>query len=239
MQKVLDGKNALLLDMNSTFMFGEDRFGENEDYSVYYHSIGGKLDKHELHQVMTQAFDYLAKRYPDEAYRHCFPSVETAFLETLDIPMDSSEVDRLIATFSYHEQGIIPAEFVEALHQLAKHFRLAAVVDIWSPSIAWRETFRQQGIEDLFGALSFSSDHGCVKPSPRPFMAVLEELAVHPKDALMIGDSVRRDLGGARAANIDCILVGGQEHPDALATFSDLLAFRDAVEVFGRSVQPS
>ena len=35
------GKEAILLDMNSTFMFGEDRFGEVEDYSEYYRSIGG------------------------------------------------------------------------------------------------------------------------------------------------------------------------------------------------------
>ena len=29
-------KKALLLDMNSTFMFGEDRFADSDDFSLFY-----------------------------------------------------------------------------------------------------------------------------------------------------------------------------------------------------------
>ena len=77
----------------------------------------------------------------------------------------------------------------------------------------------------FLGAMSFSSDHGMVKPSPRPFKRVLEQLNVPNSKAIMIGDSPRRDLGGAKEAGIDCILVGGVEHPEALAHFSNLLEF--------------
>jgi hypothetical protein len=31
-----------MLDMNGTFMFGEDRFGKEENFSHYYMSIGGE-----------------------------------------------------------------------------------------------------------------------------------------------------------------------------------------------------
>jgi hypothetical protein len=31
---LLSGKRALLLDMNNTFMFGENRFGDAEDFSA-------------------------------------------------------------------------------------------------------------------------------------------------------------------------------------------------------------
>lgn len=41
----------------------------------------------------------------------------------------------------------------------------------------------------------------------------------------MVGDSVRRDLGGAKAAGIDCVLVGGAEHPDARGCYENLIDF--------------
>lgn len=40
---MFENKKALLLDMNSTFMFGEDNFGKDEDFSIYYKKIGGQL----------------------------------------------------------------------------------------------------------------------------------------------------------------------------------------------------
>ena len=39
---MISGKSALLLDMNSTFMFGEDRFGDTEDFSVRYFESGAR-----------------------------------------------------------------------------------------------------------------------------------------------------------------------------------------------------
>lgn len=86
---------------------------------------------------------------------------------------------------------------------------LAAVIDIWSPKNAWLIEFERAGISGLFSAASFSSDHGMVKPSPKPFKWVLSQLGVSESEAIVVGDSPRRDLGGAKSAGIDCILVGG------------------------------
>ncbi|MGB3621586.1 MAG: hypothetical protein WBA20_09600, partial [Ketobacter sp.] len=57
------GKEAILLDMNSTFMFGEDRFGKVEDYSEYYRSIGGGLPNDVVNRIIKSAYDYLAIKY--------------------------------------------------------------------------------------------------------------------------------------------------------------------------------
>ena len=78
--------------------------------------------------------------------------------------------------------------------------------------------------------MSFSSDLGMVKPSPRPFELVLNTLGLGCSDAVVIGDSIRRDLGGAMAAGIDCILVGGATHNQALASYRDLLEFAQQIE---------
>lgn len=226
---MFDEKKALLLDMNSTFMFGEDRFGENEDFSFYYHSIGGKLSKDKINHIIRSTFIYLEDRYSDETYRHTFPSLEQAIENTLAVEISPQEKANIINTFAFHELGHIPAEYVDALHRLKQRFILSAVIDIWSAKDLWLDAFEKTGISKLFSAASFSSDHGMVKPSPRPFEMVVNQLKINKQHCLMIGDSVRRDLGGAMAAGIDCVLVGGADAPGAVGYYSSLLAFCNAV----------
>jgi HAD superfamily hydrolase (TIGR01549 family) len=226
---VFAGKKALLLDMNSTFMFGEDRFGESEDFAFYYAKIGGSLPATEIDKIIRAAYEYLSVRYPDEKYRHSFPSLEFALRQVADKTLERHELDTIIDTFAYHELGHIPHEYAAALHTLHQHFMLAAVIDIWSPKKPWLNTFEQAGIADLFSAASFSSDHGMVKPSPKPFELVLDQLGLCGRQAMVIGDSPRRDLGGAKNAGIDCVLVGGAAHPDALASFGNLLELCDMI----------
>lgn len=216
-------KRAFLLDMNSTFMFGEDRFGDSEDFSVHYFKIGGALPQHKINRIVRAAYRYLDTRYPDENYRHSFPSLETAIREVIGETLNIYEIEKIVETFTFHELGYIPNEYATALHKLRQRFTLAAVIDIWSPKKAWLKEFERAGISGLFSAASFSSDHGMVKPSPKPFELVLSQLGISGSEAIVVGDSPRRDLGGARSAGIDCILVGGAKHPDALMSFDKLL----------------
>ncbi|MES2366015.1 MAG: HAD family hydrolase [Pseudomonadota bacterium] len=223
------GKKALLLDMNSTFMFGEDRFGDSEDFSVHYFKIGGTLPQGEINRIVRAAYGYLDARYPDEKYRHSFPSLESAIREVDDKIMSEDEINKIVDTFAFHELGYIPKEYAAALHKLRQNFTLAAVIDIWAPKTAWLNEFRRAGISGLFSATSFSSDHGIVKPSPKPFDLVLGQLGIARAEAIVVGDSPRRDLGGAKNAGIDCILVGGAEHPYALKSFNNLLELCNAI----------
>ena len=223
-------KEALLLDMNSTFMFGEDRFGDDQDYSAYYRSIGGNLPDKVVNELICNAHRYLEAKYTSEEYRHCFPSLETAMSPCIDASIPEIEKERIIQTFAYHEHGHIPREYVQALNALKERFTLALVIDIWAPKTMWVHTFKDLGIWELFSAYSFSSDHGMVKPSPRPFEMVVEELALPKEKCLVIGDSVRRDLGGALLASIDCVLVGGGKSDSAVGEFSTLIDFQERVQ---------
>ncbi|MBI3774259.1 MAG: HAD family hydrolase [Gammaproteobacteria bacterium] len=221
---MMHGKKALLLDMNSTFMFGEDRFGDDQDFSVHYARLGGSLLRNDINRIIRHTYEYLKLRYPDEKYRHEFPSLASAIHDVCAIGLPDAELAKIIDTFAFHELGTIPHAYAAALHMLRKKYVLAAVIDIWSPKAAWLDTFERSGIAPLFSALSFSSDHGMVKPSPKPFEQVLVTLGVAKADAVVIGDSPRRDLGGATNAGIDCILVGGAKHPKAIASVVNLLA---------------
>jgi FMN phosphatase YigB (HAD superfamily) len=217
------GTKALLLDMNSTFMFGEDRFGDSEDFSIHYFKIGGTLPKYEINRIVRETYQYLDTRYPDENYRHSFPSLESVIIEVGGATLERKEIEKIIDTFAFHELGHIPNEYAVALHKLKHRYTLAAVIDIWSPKKSWLKQFEETGISGLFSATSFSSDHGMVKPSPKPFELVLNQLGITGSEAIMVGDSPRRDLGGAKAAGIGCILVGGATHPDALKSYDNLL----------------
>jgi len=223
-------KEALLLDMNSTFMFGEDRFGEEEDYSEYYRTIGGGLSADHVNDIINHVYEYLGYRYPTEGYRHCFPTLEEAIESGVNIEISNHEKEKIIETFAFHEHGAIPEEYVSALKQLHEKFTLSLVVDIWAPKDMWLTTFRNLGIWELFTAYSFSSDHGMVKPSPKPFEIVINKLNIPKEKCLVIGDSLRRDLGGSLAAGIDCVLVGGATSGRAFASYSSLLQFNEDVQ---------
>ena len=204
-------------------MFGEDNFGSSEDFSKYYHEIGGVLSKEEANKIIRSAYEYLDKRYPDEDYRHSFPTVAETIKNVVDKHLPEEEVSKLVSTFAKHEAGSIPAEYVEVLHRLSKKYKLAVVIDIWAPKESWLHLFEESGISKLFSASSFSSDHGMVKPSPKPFYLVIEQLGISKEKCLVIGDSIRRDLGGASAAGVDCVLVGGAKHTNALGCYENLL----------------
>ena len=225
MRKRFVDKKALLLDMNSTFMFGEDRFGDDEDYSIYYRSIGGAVSSQEVNRLITLTYEYLAERYPDERFRHAFPSVRHVLTQVSNDDLSDYEIDLVINTFAFHEHGYIPEEYINVLFNLREQFILSAVIDIWAPKRLWIDTFKRHNIYSLFSAFSFSSDHGMVKPSPEPFRRVVEQLNLPINQCVVIGDSVRRDLGGATAAGIECILVGVGKSEQAIAHYPTLIDF--------------
>ncbi len=209
--------------MNSTFMFGEDNFGSSEDYSKYYHKIGGILSGKEVNEIVKSVYKYLNKQYPDENYRHNFPTVEETILNIIEKKLSGEEVSKIVKTFAHHEIGNIPIEYIDVLHKLSKSYTLAVVIDIWAPKETWLILFEELGIDKLFSASSFSSDHGMVKPSPKPFELVIRKLGTKKEKCLVIGDSIHRDLGGASAAGIDCVLVGVAKHTNALRCYKNLL----------------
>ncbi len=211
--------------MNGTFMFGEDRFGIFEDFSIHYHETGGTRPKEEINGIIRSVYAYLNERYPDEKYRHNFPSIENVIKHIITHELNEEELAKIVGTFAFHEIGHIPDKYIGALHKLSDKFQLAVVIDIWSPKFFWLNLFEKQGINRLFSASSFSSDHGMVKPSPKPFELVIKKLRIKKEQALVVGDSIRRDLGGAKAAGVDCVLVGGAEHRHAVACYEDLIAF--------------
>ena len=76
-------------------------------------------------------------------------------------------------------------------------------------------------LSGLIDATISSPDHGFMKPHPRLFSMALEQLRVEPREALMVGDSIRHDIDGALSAGMRAALVhrsdGAHPRTDELA----------------------
>ena len=215
--------------MNSTFMFGEDNFKKNEDFSIYYKKIGGQLPSNEINNIIRTIYDYLSELYPKEKYRENFPTLMESIEKLFKDKFSKQEKSNIINTFAFHELGFIPDEYIKALFKLNEYFILSVVIDIWAPKDIWIQTFEKHNISKLFIASSFSSDCRMVKPSPIPFENVVKQLNIPKEKCLIIGDSIRRDLGGAINAKIDCVLVNAQKDTNALASYENLLEFTQEI----------
>jgi putative hydrolase of the HAD superfamily len=86
------------------------------------------------------------------------------------------------------------------------------------------------GLDGAFDAVVPSAVAGAAKPDPRLFAAALDAAGVGPERAVHVGDSVRHDIEGARAAGVFGVLLrrerggeGGEEVP-TIASLTDLAA---------------
>lgn len=82
------------------------------------------------------------------------------------------------------------------LEALAARYRLGVVSNFYGNL---RAVCEEVGIARLFGALIDSTDAGALKPDPRIFRAALDTLGVAPERAVFVGDSLPRDMAGARS----------------------------------------
>ncbi len=64
------------------------------------------------------------------------------------------------------------------------------------------------GLASLVDRVTISSEAGAAKPDPAIFQRALADLALAPGDVLHVGDTVKEDLRGARAAGLHVVLVG-------------------------------
>ncbi len=89
------------------------------------------------------------------------------------------------------------AETIEVLETLGTCGIPVGVVS----DIGWdvRPVFRHFGVERFVSVWVLSYEHGTEKPDPRLFELGCQGLGSLPKETLMVGDSVEKDAGAARA----------------------------------------
>ena len=208
---------VVLLDMNGTFMFGGDRFGQEQDFAATYHALGGRrLPTRVVHDAVLACFATLGVIYEDSARCDSFPAV----LDTLrDLPttrnLPENELELLERVIAEHELGTIPDTYALALKRLAATHRLGVIANIISRKEPWLREFSRAGVLTLFATTVFSSDTRSVKPSRKLFEQALGDMMAPRSEVVFIGDTLRCDIGGAVGAGlasvwIDCTHRGRQ-----------------------------
>jgi putative hydrolase of the HAD superfamily len=88
-----------------------------------------------------------------------------------------------------------------------------------------REKIAASGLGSFFQAIAVSGEHGIGKPKPEIFQRLLAELSTKPCEAVMVGNSLERDILGAKNAEIFSVWLkvpGSEEHasvePDRMIT---------------------
>src|SRR6185312_14338016 len=214
---------ALLLDMNGTFMFGHDRFGEREDFfAAYQASGGGALDRRTVDTAIRATFGGMMADYRDPARLNDFPSVVEALARYADAP--AAETAALAGAFAAHEQGHVPSDHAACLQRLAEGHALGVVSNIFAPKHGWLAHFDEVGIRQLWATTVFSSDGRSIKPSPAMFRRAVAEVGAQPGEILFIGDSLAADILPAKALGMATAWIGpqAQGHPAADITAGSL-----------------
>lgn len=94
----------------------------------------------------------------------------------------------------------VNADAEPVLRALRPHYALAVVTNGFSD--LQREKLESARLAPFFDVVLVSAELGYCKPDPRVFEVALERLGVSAAQAVMIGDGLRTDIAGARAAGI-------------------------------------
>ena len=150
------------------------------------------------------------------AYRQeVFSKALAAQLE--DFPADAAQM--LSGEFSSTRrarQRLLPGAR-ELIAQLSMEFSVSLLTN-GAPDLQ-REKIAATGLEQFFKAVAVSGEHGIGKPKPEIFHRLLGELGATPAEAIMVGNSLERDIAGARNAGIRSIWIrvpGSEEHAEVL-----------------------
>ncbi|HKW91899.1 MAG TPA: HAD family hydrolase [Methylomirabilota bacterium] len=119
----------------------------------------------------------------------------------IDPPAEAREV--LLATHMRELSRAVecPSHHALLLGDLKQRYRLAVVSNFdYAPTC--RAVLEREGIAHFFEAVVISDEVGWRKPKPVIFETALRQMALHPADALFVGDRADIDVLGARAVGM-------------------------------------
>ena len=97
-------------------------------------------------------------------------------------------------------------DVLETLHWLKGNgYRVGSVTNRGWAGPRFQQELRDLGLAELFEVVAMSCQVGYVKPNPRIFEYALDHLGIGPEEAVMVGDSPRGDVQGAKALGMTAV----------------------------------
>lgn len=122
-------------------------------------------------------------------------------------PGDPALAPRLAARFADETRARIEHNR-PLLARLSARYRLGLVSNFYGNLVTVCDNFC---IRSFFSVIVDSSQVGLTKPDPRIFRHAADELGVSPAAATFVGDSLTRDMAGARAVGMRHVWLAGDE----------------------------
>lgn len=158
-------------------------------------------DREELRQLREWSQVYRVQVF-DRALRE----------QLIESPEGAQELAVTFAAARRRLQRLMP-DARETLTRLAAEYKLALLTN-GAPDLQ-REKIAASGLGPFFHAVAVSGEHGIGKPRAEIFHRLADELGVEPAEAVMVGNSLERDITGARNAGITSVWIkvaGSEEH---------------------------
>ncbi|MHA1860656.1 MAG: HAD family hydrolase [Candidatus Asgardarchaeia archaeon] len=172
---------------------------------------------------LLEMYNSLHKREVDRSIRED-PSfvVEKAVIETfriwttkLGLSLNDNELNRLLEEYweVHYEFLRIRDGTKEVLNELKSLGLKLGILSDDSPEVI-REIMDRNEILGYFDAITSSYEAGKTKPHPSAFKKALDKIGCCAEDSLMVGDSLERDIKGAKSIGMKTVLiVGGMDFP--------------------------
>ena len=125
------------------------------------------------------------------------------------------------------------ADVADGLERLAGSHAMALVTN--GAACLQREKLAASGLTDRFEVVIVSADVGVAKPDSTIFEHALSELGVRRDRAVMVGDSIAKDVDGALAAGLDAVWVNrsGSSTPPDRPDLVEISTLDDLPDVLG------
>ncbi len=121
--------------------------------------------------------------------------------------IEDDHVPDTVAQAFIEEALAITRRNAPILARLAERYRLGIVSNFYGNLSTVCDDV---GVRPFFGVIVDSVWAGCTKPDPLIFRRAVDGLRVAPAEATFVGDSLSRDMAGARAVGMPHIWLSGQ-----------------------------
>lgn len=170
------------------------------------------MDSETFHRILKEAKEAVKDRLGNVAASHN----RLLYMQRMCEMTGANPCIHGMALYNAYWDAMLDAmtryQYVDALFLWLKceKIRIGLLTDM-TAHIQYRKIERLE-IGSALDCIVTSEEAGAEKPDRAMFKRILEKMRLTPEEALMVGDSQKRDIDGAKAMGMDGILYDGQEN---------------------------
>ena len=195
---------AIFLDLGGTFR----EVNENREYSLAARKLITEICKTDMDP--DEYYEFLNKRY--DVYRewalkyYCEAPEKVLWNRWLVPELDRKYVEEHAVELTYafrraKGERLVVEGGIETVRELVKRGYKVGVISDLVGTVEIDEWLDNDGIRELFCTVKQSSVTLLRKPHPAIYYQALDEAGVYAEESVFVGDNLKRDIMGAKAAN--------------------------------------